>query len=78
MMKVNKSASRSVVSDSVTPWTLVLQAPLSMGFSNKNTGVGCHFLLRGVFPTQGSNPALLSGREVLYHLSHWGSLFVVR
>ena len=28
-------------------------------FSGKNTGVGCHFLLRGIFPTQGSNPHLL-------------------
>ena len=26
----------------------------------KNTGVGCHFLLQGIFPTQGSNPGLLS------------------
>ena len=25
----------------------------------KNTGVGCHFLLQGIFPTQGSNPHLL-------------------
>ena len=25
----------------------------------KNTGVGCHFLLQGIFPTQGSNPRLL-------------------
>ena len=26
---------------------------------DKNTGVGCHFLLQGIFPTQGSNPGLL-------------------
>ena len=26
----------------------------------KNTGVGCHALLQGVFPTQGSNPCLTS------------------
>ena len=26
----------------------------------KNTGVGCHFFLQGIFPTQGSNPRLLS------------------
>ena len=26
----------------------------------KNTGVGCHSLLQGIFPTQGSNPSLLS------------------
>ena len=25
----------------------------------KNPGVGCHFLLQGIFPTQGSNPGLL-------------------
>ena len=25
----------------------------------KNTGVGCHFLLQGIFPIQGSNPGLL-------------------
>ena len=29
-------------------------------FSGKNTGVGCHFLLQGTFPTQGSSPHLLS------------------
>ena len=33
-------------------------------FPGKNTGVGCHFLLQGIFPTQRSNPGLL------YHL-HW-------
>ena len=26
-------------------------------FLGKNTGVGCHFLLQGIFPTQGSNPS---------------------
>ena len=41
------------------PWTVACQAPLSMDFPGKNTGVGCHFLLQGVFPTQGSNPHLL-------------------
>ena len=28
-----------------TPWMVTYQAPPSMGFSSKNTGVGCHFLL---------------------------------
>ena len=38
--------SCSVMSDSfVTPWTVARQAPLSMGFPGKNTGMGCHFLL---------------------------------
>ena len=36
----------------------------------KNTGVGCHALLQGVFPTQGSNPDLTHRRWILYHLSH--------
>ena len=39
----------------------------------KNTGVGCHALLHGIFPTQGSNPGLLHCRQILYHLSHQGS-----
>ena len=36
----------------------------------KNTGVGCHALLQGIFPTQGSNPGLPHCRQILYHLSH--------
>ena len=36
----------------VTPRTIALQAPLSMGFPGKNTGVSCHCLLQGIFPTQ--------------------------
>ena len=39
----------------------------------KNTGVGCHALLQGIFPTQGSNPGLPHHRQILYHLSHQGS-----
>ena len=36
-------------------------------FSGKNTGMGCHFLLQGIFLTQGSNPHLLHCRRFLYH-----------
>ena len=39
----------------------------------KNTGVSCHALLQGNFPTQGSNPGLLRCRQILYSLSHLGS-----
>ena len=39
-----------------------------------STGVGCHFLLQGIFPAQGSNPGLPHCRQTLYHLSHQGSL----
>ena len=43
----------------LTPQTVAHEAPLSVGFSDKNTGVGCHFLLQGIFLTQGWNPGLL-------------------
>ena len=39
----------------------------------KNSGVGCHALLQGILPTQGSNPGLPHCRWILYHLSHQGS-----
>ena len=42
-----------------SPWISVCQAPLSWDFSGKNTGVGCHALLQGIFLTQGLNPHLL-------------------
>ena len=37
------------------------------------TYMGCHSLLQGIFPTQGSNPGLLYYRQILYHLSYQGS-----
>ena len=49
---------------SVTPWTAAHQALLSMSFPGKNTGVDCHFLLQGIFSTQGLNPCLS-------RLLHW-------
>ena len=39
-------------------------------FPGKNTGVGCHFLLQEIFPTQGLNPGLPHCRQMLYCLSH--------
>ena len=52
-----------------TPWTVAPQAPLSMWFSRQEYWSGFHFLLQGIFPTQGSNPCFLP-------LLHWqaGSL----
>ena len=38
--------------------------------SGKNTGVGCHALLQGIFPTQGLNPGLLHCRQILYRVRH--------
>ena len=39
----------------------------------KNIGVGCHALLQGIFPIQGSNPGFPHCRQILYRLSHQGS-----
>ena len=39
----------------------------------KNTGVGCHALLQGVFPPQGLNPGLPHCRQIIYQLSHQGN-----
>ena len=40
----------------------------------KNTGVGCHFLLQGIFPTPGAKPHISDisciSRQVLYHQHH--------
>ena len=62
--------SSYVVSDTfVTPWIVALQAPRPWGSPGKNTAVGCHFLLQGIFLTQGSDTGLSC-------LLHWqvGSL----
>ena len=48
------------------------EPPLSLDFPGKNTGVGCHLLLRGIFLTQGSNLGLLHCRQLLYLHSHQG------
>ena len=41
-------------------------------FPGKNTRVGCHFLLQGIFLTQGSKQGLLYCRRTLFCLkSHW-------
>ena len=64
--------SRSVMSDSLgPPWLL-----RPWDFPGKSTGVGCHFLLQGIFPTQGLNPGLLHCRQTLYPLSHQGSPYI--
>ena len=61
-----ESESRSVMSDSLQPHGLY-NPWISPG---QNTGVGSHFLLQGIIPTQGSNPGLLHCGWILYCLSH--------
>ena len=66
--------SHSVVSNSFRPhglWPARLLCPRDS--PGKNTGVGCHFLLQGIFPTHRLNQGLLHCRQILYHLSHQGS-----
>ena len=43
----------------LTPWAVVHQAPLSMGFFMQTTGMGCQALFQGIFLIQGSNADLL-------------------
>ena len=70
----------SVMSDSFQPHRLQPTRPLCPCDSpSENTEVGCHFLLQRIFPTQGrSNPRLLHWRQILYLLSHLGSLTSLR
>ena len=58
-MNFENIVSCSVMSDSLGPhglWPTRLLCPSD--FSGKDNGVGCHFLLQGIFPTQGLNLAL--------------------
>ena len=72
------SSYRSVVPDSLWPHGLQptrLLCPWDL--PGKDTGVGCHFLLQGIFPIQGLNPGLLHCRQILYRLSYnylWNNL----
>ena len=50
-----------------TAWTVTAWPLCPWDFPGKNTGVCCHFLLQGIFSTQGSNPGLLIGKQILYH-----------
>ena len=63
--------SCSATSDSLWPQGLQPTKLLCLWDSpGKSTGVGCHFLLQGISPMQGSNPhllCLLHCRRILYH-----------
>ena len=66
-MKVKVVRSRPTLCDPMDTWGL-------WNSPGQNTGVGSLSLLRGIFPTQGSNPGLLHCRRILYQLSHKRSL----
>ena len=57
--------SRSVASDYLQPHGLqFIKLFCPWNSPSQNTGVDCHFLLQGIFPTQGLNPCL-------QRLLHW-------
>ena len=61
-----KVKSLSRVQLFATPWTVAYQVLRPWNFLGKNTGVGCHFLLQEIFPTQGLKPGLPLCRQKLY------------
>ena len=68
-----KVKSLSCVQLFVTLWTLACQVPPSMGFPRQESRVVCHFLLQGIFQTQGLNPSLPHCRQTLYRLNQQGN-----
>ena len=48
-----------------------------MDSPGKNTGMGCHYLLQGIFLTQGSNVGRLHCRQIPHCLSHQESPKIV-
>ena len=81
---VNFSSNSLVNGGIIHPKVLVIQLCLTLcdpiahslpwESPGKNTGVGCHSRLQRIFLTQGSNPSLLHCRQILYPLSHQGSV----
>ena len=70
LLRRRKSVIRSVVSNSLRPHCLQPARFLCPWNSlGKNTAVGCHALLHGIFLTQGLNVGLLHRRQILYLLS---------
>ena len=71
--------SHSVASNSCNPMDCSL--PSSSAHREEYTGVGCHFLLQAIFPTQGSNSHLLHWQADSFLLRHlrspWGTLIYV-
>ena len=59
-----KVKSLSCVRLFVTPWTVGYRLLPPWDSPVKNTGMGCCFLLQGIFPTQGSNPGLPHCRQM--------------
>ena len=75
VLRSKKFCVCSAMSDSLQPCGLLPTRLLCPWDSpGKNTRVGCHSILQGIFPTQGSNLGLPHCRQILYYLSHRVSL----
>ena len=76
---LDKGSEVLVVQSCLIPYEptdyIACQSPLPMGFPRQESGAGCHSLLQGMFPTQGSNPGLPHCRQILYCLSDGGSKY---
>ena len=71
-----KGKALSCVRLFASPWRVACTRLLHpWDFLGKSTGVGCHFFLQEIFPTQGSNRDLPHGKQTLYRLSHKGSAY---
>ena len=46
----------SVVSNALTPWTVACRFLCPWNSTGENTGMGCHFLVQGIFPNPGIKP----------------------
>ena len=73
MQVLKWSESHSVMCDSL--WPQGLYSPRNS--PGQNIGVGSLSLLQEIFPTQGSNPGLPHRKQILYQLSHKGSLRIL-
>ena len=62
----------------VTPWTIATRLLSPWDFPGRNTGGGCHFLLPGIFLTQGQNPHLLHWQVDFFPPSHQGSPYITK
>ena len=71
----------SVLSDSATPMDCSLLGSSPSNFPGKNVREDCHFLLQGIFPTQGSNLYLLQllhwEGDFFYHCTTWKAKYQI-
>ena len=63
------------MSDSVTPWTVACQAPLSVEFSSQEYW-SVSILFSGDLPDSGSEARPLALQADSYHLSHQGVIYI--